>query len=71
VEVDEMMKQLGPAFAPVFRSQNRVTLAGAALRGLLAREDYRDSPPDTIAAHAVALADAVLRRLDRSQPESL
>lgn len=61
-----MAARMVPMFDQVFRNQNRVTLTAAAMRGLLAREDYKHVQPEMIAEHAVALADAALAKLGRT-----
>lgn len=64
-EIQQMVESMAPAFREVFRDQHRVTLAAAALRGLLAREDYKRGTLEMFAEQAVALADAVLAKLER------
>jgi hypothetical protein len=65
----ELMKQLEPAFAEVFRKQYRATLAAAALQGLLASFNEGDAnrlfDMKAIAEDAVALADATLEVLEK------
>jgi hypothetical protein len=64
-ELAPLTAQISEMFVPIFRQQHRVTLTAAALQGLIVRADYQAVHPDTIASHAVALADATLMRLEQ------
>jgi hypothetical protein len=63
----ERFAALMPYFEVVYRKQNRVTLTAAALQGLIVRADYQSVHPETLAAHAIALADATLAKLERGE----
>jgi hypothetical protein len=69
VDPTELMKQLEPAFAEIFRKQNRMTLAAAALQGMLASHHEGDAnrlfDMKAIAEDAVAFADATLDVLEK------
>lgn len=77
--VIDLVEQQGAEPSDNTRSDRRARFAGTALQGLLSGsnlqlstwEEARRLPnPDDVAAHAFALADAMLRQADRSsQPE--